>query len=76
MAELPAVVAELRRAWLASGETLASIGDRAGGLSPQQVSASLNATYDIRLSSLVRLADVLGFDVTLTPKKGDDTTAQ
>ena len=73
-AALPAVVAELRRAWLTSGESLASVGERMGGLAPQNVSASLNGTYDIRLSSLIRLAAAFGYDVTLTPHDLPGTT--
>jgi hypothetical protein len=67
--ELPAVIGELRRAWLSSGQSLAAIGERMGGLAPQNVSASLNGTYDIRLSSLMRLAHALGYDLALIPRE-------
>lgn len=67
MSELPAVITELRRAWLASGETLACISQRMGDCSISNVSASLNGTSDIRLSRLIRLADALGYDLALVP---------
>lgn len=68
MSELPPVISELRRAWLASGDTLAAVGERMGGRAPQNVSAALNGTYDIRLSSLIKLAEALGYDVALVPR--------
>lgn len=69
MNDTPAVIVELRRAWIASGATLATVGQRMGDVAPQSVSASLNGTYDIRLSSLLRLADALGYDLALIPRE-------
>jgi hypothetical protein len=66
--DLPAVIGELRKAWLGSGVTLASVGQRMGGIPSQNVSQMLDGTRDVRLSTLIRLAAALGYDLALVPR--------
>lgn len=57
--------AVMRRAWLASGLTLAAVGRLMGARAPQAVHALLQGRTDMRLSTAVRLARALGYDLVL-----------
>lgn len=64
-----AMLEELRRAWIRSGLTLREVGERMGGRYPQGVHDLLNRRSDVRLSSLLPLADVLGYDLKLVRRE-------
>lgn len=69
LVDSPAVLsAELRAEWLRTGITLAELGQRMGGLAPQNVSVLLNGSTDPRMSTALRLADALGYDLALIPR--------
>lgn len=65
--EVKRLVDELRRAWFASGMTTYELAIKAG-TSQSTVSAVLCGRHQPLGYTLVRMADVLGFRVTLVPK--------
>jgi transcriptional regulator with XRE-family HTH domain len=68
MSNTPVVLAELRRAWLASGLTHQDIAARTGILRPN-VTRVLNGKHMPTLRTLVAVADVLGYDLALIPRE-------
>lgn len=67
----PAVLIELRRAWLASGMTQQDIADLTGMPRPN-VARAVNGKHMPTLMTLVRLADALGLEVTLTRRSAEE----
>ena len=57
----------LREARTSQGLSQRELGQRSG-LTQAQISLTENGEVDLRLSSLVALVDVLGLDLTLTPR--------
>lgn len=70
LADHHALTTALRSEWLRSGLTLAEIGRRMGGVSPQGVHDLLNGHRDLRTSSGIKLANALGYDLALV-SEGD-----
>lgn len=57
----------LREARTGQGLSQRELGERSG-LTQAQISLIENCEVDLRLSSLIALVDVLGLDLTLTPR--------
>jgi plasmid maintenance system antidote protein VapI len=63
------LAAAIRREWISSGVTLAEIGQHMGGTSPQAVSNLLSGRRGLLLSTAIKLANAVGYDLALVPKK-------
>lgn len=70
MSDTPAVLAELRRAWLVSGLTHQEIAGRTGIVRPN-ITRVLNGKHMPTLKTLVCVANVLGYDLALVPKRDE-----
>ena len=63
-------VKDLREAWIKSGMTQQQVGDLAGGMSQATVSEFLLGRWpDWRISTVVRYASALGYEVAVTITK-------
>jgi plasmid maintenance system antidote protein VapI len=58
-----------RREWLRSGVTLVSIAEGMGQRAPQRVSQILDGSLDIRMSTALKVARALGYDLALIPRE-------
>jgi transcriptional regulator with XRE-family HTH domain len=68
MSDTPAVLVELRRAWLTSGLTHEEIAGRTGIVRPN-ITRVLNGKHMPTLKTLVCVADALGYDLALIPRE-------
>jgi transcriptional regulator with XRE-family HTH domain len=68
MSDTPAVLAELRRAWLASGLTQQEIAGRTGIVRPN-ITRALNGKHMPTLKTLACVAHALGYDLALIPRE-------
>ena len=57
--------AALRTEWLRSGASLRTVADRMGWRAAQPVSLALQGVKDLHLSTAIRLADSLGYDLVM-----------
>jgi transcriptional regulator with XRE-family HTH domain len=70
------LTSEMRQARLRSGRTLIQVAEHIGVKAPQAVAQLLDGSRDVRLSTAIKLADALGYDLALIPRGPNVAPAQ